>query len=208
MPISVLNSQTHSEIKTINIPEPLQSYAEKNPSSISKVNFVNKKISFTKTSNTKGISDVSGTTRKPFKQKGTGNARQGSLRSPQYKGGGIIFGPKPITANYKINKKEKIHAKKVLLSKIISSNCITTVNSIPNLPYKTKEAKSFIESFKINGKVSIIHNDEIAYETLKSFSNIPNIGIYPLSSFHFHEIIKYDHIIFTEEAINKFFETL
>lgn len=208
MSISVINSVTKAEISKIPLPSFVEKYKNANTHSIAKVFFTSKKISFVKTANTKGISDVSGTTRKPFKQKGTGNARQGSLRSPQFRGGGIIFGPKPITATYKINKKEKNHAKMVLIAKLIASNAITVINEVSVPAYKTKDAKKFVENLQINGKIAIIHNDEIAYESLKSFSNLPFIGIYSVASFHLYEIVKYDHVVFTEKGFNKFIEIL
>ncbi len=208
MSISVINPNTKLEVSKIPLPSFVEKYKDASTQSIAKVFFTSKKISFTKTANTKGISDVSGTTKKPFKQKGTGNARQGSLRSPQFRGGGIIFGPKPVTAVYKINKKEKNHAKMVLIAKLISQNAITIFSEINVAPYKTKEAKKFVDGLQIDGRVAIIHNDEISYESLKSFSNIPLVGVYSVSSFHLYEIVKYDHIVFTEKAFNKFIEVL
>ena len=147
-------------------------------------------------------------TKKPFKQKGTGNARQGSLRSPQMRGGGIIFGPKPITANYKINKKERIHVKKLLIAKFITSGNITVVSNLEIPAFKTQEAKKVINALALNGRIAIIHNDEISYESLKSLSNLKDVGAYSNSSFHLHEIIKYDNLVFTESSFKKFIEVL
>ena len=155
---------------------------------------------------TKGL--VSGGGKKPFKQKGTGNARQGSLRSPQYRGGGIIFGPKPITATYKINKKEKVHARKVLISKLFAAGCITIVDEIKLPSFRTQDAIKAVKNLELKGSIAMIHNNEISYEGLKSVSNIPYVGAYSSDSFHIHEIVKYDNIVFTRSAFEKFTQVL
>lgn len=210
MSIPVIDFSTQQEVSNLPIPAFYEDYKSRNHSdyALSRVYFISKKISFVKTASTKGISDVSGTTKKPYKQKGTGNARQGSLRSPQYRGGGIIFGPQPITAHYKINKKEKIYAKKILFSKLIHGNNITVVNNITVPQFNTKEAHSSIVKFNIHGYVALIHNNELSYESSKSFSNIKNVGIYNLNSFGIYEIVKYDHIIITQDAFKKISEIL
>jgi len=208
MSISIISFETNKEVSSIEAPSFIEQYKDADTKSVSRVHYISKKISFIKTASTKGISDVSGTTKKPFKQKGTGNARQGSLRSPQYRGGGIIFGPKPITATYKINKKEKIHAKKVLISKLFAAGCITIVDEI-NLPsFKTKDAIKAIQNLQLTGSIAIIHNNEISYEGLKSVSNIPNVGAYSSDSFHIYEVVKYDSIVFTKSAFEKFTQVL
>ena len=206
--VSVIEFNSKKEKEKISVPENISVYKDASTKSISKVHFVSKKISFVKTANTKGVSDVSGTTKKPFKQKGTGNARSGSLRSPQYRGGGIIFGPKPVTATYKINKKEKIHAKKVLLVKLIDADCITVVDHLPIPQYNTKGAIEVVNSLNIKGNIAIIHNNELAYESLKSLSNLVNVGAYSAESFHLYEIVKYDSIVFTKSAFEKFISSV
>ena len=208
MSISVLNFKTKNTIETLPFPDFVDKYKDTSTHAISRVHYVSKKISFIKTASTKGISDVSGTTRKPYKQKGTGNARQGSLRSPQYRGGGIIFGPKPVTAGYKINKKERLHARKVLISKLLLSGCITIVDEISVSSFKTKDAKASVDNLGLQGYVAIIHDNEIAYESLKSFSNLKNIGVYSCDFFHIHEIVKYDNLVFTKKSFQKLTQVL
>lgn len=208
MSISVIDAKTKSTVGSIPLPEFVEKYKDHSTQSVARAHFIFKKISFVKTASTKGISDVAGTTKKPFKQKGTGNARQGSLRSPQFRGGGIIFGPKPITAQYKINKKERIHVRKVLLSKLINAGNITVVNNLEIPAFKTQEAKKTIDALSLKGRIAIIHDDQIAYESLKSLSNLKNVGVYTNTSFHLHEIVKYDNIIFTESSFKKFIEVL
>lgn len=208
MSISVISFATNKQVSSIEAPSFIEQYKDADTKSISRVNYISKKISFIKTASTKGISDVSGTTKKPFKQKGTGNARSGSLRSPQYRGGGIIFGPKPVTATYKINKKEKIHAKKVLLVKLIDADCITVVDHLPIPQYNTKGAIEVVNSLNIKGNIAIIHNNELAYESLKSLSNLVNVGAYSAESFHLYEIVKYDSIVFTKSAFEKFISSV
>lgn len=208
MSISVIDVKTKAKAGSIPLPEFVEKYKDHSTQSVARAHFIFKKISFVKTASTKGVSDVAGTTKKPFKQKGTGNARQGSLRSPQFRGGGIIFGPKPVTAEYKINKKERLHVKKVLLSKLINAGNITVVKNLEIPAFKTQEAKKVINSLSLKGRIAIIHQDEIAYESLKSLSNLKDIGVYTNSSFHLHEIVKYDNIVFTENSFNKFIEVL
>lgn len=206
--ISVIDFNTKKEKEKISLPESIAVCKNASTKSISKVHFISKKISFVKTANTKGISEISGTTKKPFKQKGTGNARSGSLRSPQYRGGAVIFGPKPITATYKINKKEKIHAKKVLLAKLIDAGCITVVDDFTVPAFNTKGALQSVRHLDLTGTIAIIHNNEITYESLKSLSNIKDVGAYSLGSFHIYEIVKYNNLVFTKSAFEKFVSAL
>jgi len=208
MSISVISFETKKEVASIESPAFIEKYKDADTQSISRINYISKKISFIKKASTKGISDVSGTTKKPFKQKGTGNARQGSLRSPQYRGGGIIFGPKPITATYKINKKEKVHARKVLISKLFAAGCITIVDEIKLPSFRTQDAIKAVKNLELKGSIAMIHNNEISYEGLKSVSNIPYVGAYSSDSFHIHEIVKYDNIVFTRSAFEKFTQVL
>lgn len=206
--VSVIDCKTKKEKEKISLPESVAACKDASTKSISKVHFVSKKLSFIKTANTKGISDVSGTTKKPFKQKGTGNARSGSLRSPQYRGGAVIFGPKPVTATYKINKKEKIHAKRVLLAKLIAAGCVTVVDELVIPAFNTKGALQVVQNLDLTGTIAVVHSNEIVYESLKSLSNIKNLGTYSIESFHIYEIVKYDNLVFTKSAFEKFVSVL
>ena len=100
---------------------------------------------------TKGRSEVSGGGKKPWRQKGTGRARQGTTRAPQWRGGGIVFGPKPRSYAVKTNKKVVRLAKKVLLSNRLANNSLVVVDQIQLETFKTKELVKVLDALKVNG---------------------------------------------------------
>ena len=154
------------------------------------------------TQSTKTRAEVRGGGRKPWKQKGTGRARQGSIRSPQWTGGGIAFGPKPRSFNYTINKKVKRLAMKCALSSKVLENELIVVDTIDLPEIKTKEMVAMLKNLGINTKALLVlaEKNDIVY---KSARNIEGLNTIPLNNINVYDIIKYDKFITTLDAIKK-----
>ena len=153
------------------------------------------------THSTKTRGEVSGGGRKPWRQKGTGRARQGSIRSPQWSGGGIAHGPKPRDHSIKVNKKMKKLALRSALSDALSSGKLAAIDAIEFDAPRTKDAIGVLEKLELTGRVLLVlaAPDE---STEKSFRNLPNVKIdYPgnLSTF---DVLFADHVLFTAEALD------
>ena len=168
-----------------------------------------KKISFVKTAKTKTIGEIKGTTKKPFKQKGTGNARQGSLRSPQFRGGANIFGPVPITANYKINKKERQLAKRILLAQLIENSLLKVVDSLADVS-KTKEFVEYKTKLAPNVKkiVFISTGGVSATPAYLAGRNVEGVSFDLGLHFNIYKVSNNEVAIITKEAIEQLFANL
>lgn len=204
--LEVFDFKTGSVIGDVSLPEGVNKFAE-NPEYldfISNYLYRTKKISFIKTAKTKTISEISGTTKKPFKQKGTGNARQGSLRSPQFRGGANIFGPVPITANYKINKKEVLLAKRILLSQLIEGSLIRVVDSLNGFS-KTKEFAGAKEKF-LPSIEDVIFVDNAGSEKADFYNagkNIRGISFDLGLHFNVYRVSNHQMVVITKNAIQE-----
>lgn len=133
-----------------------------------------KSASYVPTNKTKNISEVSGTTKKPFKQKHTGNARQGSMRSAQMRGGGIAFGPRAMQGFVKIPKGEAILAKSMLLSNAFANGCGFVIDKAHFNSCRTKEAKKILSKFSPKSVV-IIHNGGVDANSLLAVRNLQGV---------------------------------
>ena len=157
---------------------------------------------------TKTRAEVRGGGKKPWKQKGTGNARQGSIRSPQWRGGGIVFGPTP-NVNYskKQNKKERRLALKSMLSyKAINSDLL----AIENLLISNNKTKSFLnimKDLKLDSSTLFVTN-ELTEELLLSTRNVKRVKVINYSELNVLDLASYDKLVATEEAIKKVEEVL
>jgi len=156
------------------------------------------------TSKTKSKGEVSGGGRKPWKQKGTGRARQGSIRAPQFRGGGTTFGPTG-EENYhcQINKKVKKKAFQSILSKKNEEQEILVINQISLPNYKTKEANNFLTQLKANDKkVLIIFSVQESknWELRRAFRNLPKVELSNSKLANVYEIMNHSPILFTQEA--------
>lgn len=150
---------------------------------------------------TKGISEISGTTKKPFKQKGTGNARQGSKRSPQMRGGAVIFGPQVRSHAHKLPKRIKKLALKMAISKKIKEGKLKVINELKISKPKTSLFKSKLSSLKLQS-VLFIDGKEIDNNFLLAAKNIPKIDILPLAGINVYDILKRDFLVLSENAID------
>ena len=146
--------------------------------------------------------EVRGGGRKPWRQKGTGHARQGSIRAPQWVHGGIALGPKPRDYSYSINKKERRLAMKSALStKVLDSNMIV-VNEIETKEYKTKVMVDMLKAIGAEGKALIVTADVDA-KVVKSAANIPGVKTATVNTLNVYDILNYDKFIVSSEAVKK-----
>ena len=154
------------------------------------------------TQNTKTRAEVSGGGRKPWRQKGTGRARQGSIRAPQWIKGGIALGPRPRSYKYTVNKKERVLAiKSVLSSKVLESNLVV-VDKLSFKDIKTKEMAKALSNLKIEGKTLIMlpEKDE---NIQKSARNIENVKTTLVNTINVYDLLKYNKLVVTLDTIKK-----
>jgi len=154
------------------------------------------------TSNTKTRAEVSGGGRKPWKQKGTGRARQGSIRSPQWFKGGIALGPKPRDYSYRVNKKERRLAVRSVLSSKVLENNLVVVDSMNFDAIKTKNMVSALNNLKVEGKTLIVlpeKNENVQ----KSARNIEGVKTSLVNTINVYDLLKYNKLVVTEDAIKK-----
>ncbi len=157
---------------------------------------------------TKGRSYVSGGGKKPFRQKGTGRARQGSIRAPHFVGGGRVFGPQPRDYSQKVNKKVKKLARKSALSYKAKENKILVVENFNYEKPSTKELLNFLKNFELDAKKVLLCTSEYAPTLVKSAGNLYNVEIRESNTFSTYDILKADTIILQEGALQKVNEVL
>ena len=146
--------------------------------------------------------EVSGGGRKPWRQKGTGHARQGSIRAPQWTHGGIALGPKPRDYSYTLNKKVKrLALKSALSSKVLDENLIV-VDAITLADYKTKTIVEMLKALSVEGKALIVTAD-VDDKVVKSASNIEGIKTAQVNTLNVHDILNYDKFIVVKDAVAK-----
>lgn len=150
---------------------------------------------------TKGISEISGTTKKPFKQKGTGNARQGSKRSPQMRGGAVIFGPQVRSHAHKLPKQIKKLALKMAISKKVKDGKFRIINELKMSKPKTNLFRSKLAGLKLDS-VLFIDGKDIDNNFLLASKNVPKIDILPVAGINVYDILKRDYLVLSENALN------
>ncbi|MFD2115019.1 50S ribosomal protein L4 [Paenibacillus yanchengensis] len=159
------------------------------------------------THKTKVRSEVRGGGRKPWKQKGTGRARQGSTRSPQWVGGGVVFGPTPRTYGFKLPKKvRRLAIKSALSSKVIAGELIV-LDQLAMAAPKTKEFASILANLKADRKALVVtaqYEDNVAL----SARNIPGVKFVAAEGINVRDVLLYDKLIITKEAVEKVQEVL
>ena len=154
------------------------------------------------TQSTKTRSEVSGGGRKPWRQKGTGRARQGSIRAPQWIKGGIALGPKPRSYKYTVNKKERQLAVKSVLSSKVLENELVVVDSLPLNDIKTKEMVKALSNLKVEGK-ALIMLPEKNEKVQKSARNIDGVKTTLVETINVYDLLKYNKLVVTEDAVKK-----
>lgn len=148
---------------------------------------------------TKTRSEVSGSNKKPFKQKGTGNARQGNIRAPQYPGGGVAHGPLPKEYNLSMNKKARNAALRSALSYQLKNDRITVMDKLDFASISTKAFAGFLKRFEIER--SLIITDEFSHNLQLSCRNIPYVKMLRHDALNIHDMLKYKNIIITQGAV-------
>ena len=150
---------------------------------------------------TKGISEISGTTRKPFKQKGTGSARQGSRRSPQMRGGAVIFGTEVRSHSHKLPKKIKSLALRMALSNKFKEGKLTVVSDFKINKPKTSFLKNLLAKLNINSAL-FIDGKEIEKNFKFAIRNVPMTDFLPITGINVYDIVRRDSLVLSEKALD------
>lgn len=153
------------------------------------------------TKSAKTRAEVRGGGRKPWRQKGTGRARQGSIRSPQWTGGGVVFAPKPRDFSFKLNKKVKRLALKSALTSKVNEEKFVVVEEIKLAEIKTKEMQKVLNNLKINKGLVVL--EENNRNVVLSTRNIPNVKTAGVNTINVYDILKYETFVVTKEALAK-----
>ena len=153
------------------------------------------------TQKAKTRSEVSGGGRKPWRQKGTGHARQGSTRSPQWTGGGVVFAPTPRDYSFKLNKKEKRIALKSALTSRVNDNKIIVVDELKFDEIKTKKFQAVMDNLKVSKALVVIADND--KNVVMSAKNIPTIKTAFISTINVYDILKGDTLVLTKDAVAK-----
>ncbi len=153
------------------------------------------------TQKAKTRAEVSGGGRKPWRQKGTGHARQGSTRSPQWKGGGVVFAPVPRDYSFKINRKEKRLALKSALTSRVQEEKFIVLDELKFDEIKTKKMQAVLDALKVNKAIVIV--DDAAENVVLSARNIPNVITASADTINVYDIMKYNTVIATKAAVAK-----
>ena len=160
------------------------------------------------THKTKTRSEVSGGGRKPYRQKGTGNARQGSIRAPHYRHGGIVFGPVPRDYSKKMNKKEKRLALKSALSYKVLDNELVVVENIVFETNKTKEMINLLASLNLTNHKVLVCVNELTENICLAARNLGNVKVVLPTEVNTYDLVLSDNLLITEEALKTLEEVL
>ena len=154
------------------------------------------------TQSTKTRAEVRGGGKKPWRQKGTGRARQGSIRAPQWIKGGIALGPKPRSYKYRVNKKEKQLAIRSLLSSKVLESSLTVVDKFDFKEIKTKQVVNCLNNLKVEGKTLIMipEKDEILQRSARNIENVRTISVSTINVF---DLLKYKNLVLTVDTVKK-----
>ena len=151
------------------------------------------------TQKAKTRSEVSGGGRKPWRQKGTGHARQGSTRAPQWTGGGVVFAPTPRDYTIRLNKKEKRLALKSVLTNCVNENKFIVLDELKFDEIKTKKMQAVLDALNVS-KALIVHNENDA-NVVKSARNIANVQTALTNTINVYDILKYNTVVVTKAAV-------
>ena len=151
------------------------------------------------TQSAKTRSEVSGGGRKPWRQKGTGHARQGSTRAPQWTGGGVVFAPKPRDYSFKMNKKEKQLALKSVLTSRVQENKFIVVDAIKMDEIKTKTFVKALDSLKVSKALVVLNENDV--NVVASAKNIPGVKTASAKTINVYDILKFDTLVIDKAAV-------
>lgn len=153
------------------------------------------------TQSAKTKAEVRGGGRKPYRQKGTGRARQGSIRSPQWVGGGVVFAPKPRDYSVKMNKKARRLAIRSALTTRVQENKLYVLSELAFDEIKTKEMKKVLDAFDLSKALVVLDGED--GNVVLSARNIPDVKTIPASMVNVYDILKYENVVATKDAIAK-----
>ncbi len=153
------------------------------------------------TQKAKTRSEVRGGGRKPWRQKGTGHARQGSIRAPQWTGGGVVFAPVPRDYSFKMNKKEKAGAIKSALTSRVNEEKFFVLDSLKFDEIKTKKMVGVLDALKVNKALVVLDGDN--ENVALSARNIADVRTVPVNAINVYDILKYETVVITKDAVSK-----
>jgi large subunit ribosomal protein L4 len=153
------------------------------------------------THKTKGISDVRGTTRKPYKQKGTGRARQGSLRSPQFRGGGIIFGPVVRSHAFSLPKKVRRFGLRAALSGKLAEEKLFVVDGVGDVSLKTRDLKGCVKKFA--RRVLFVVSEEERSQLKRGVANLVGIDVLPVEGANVYDIMRHEAVVLGKNVVSQ-----
>ena len=153
------------------------------------------------TQKAKTRSEVSGGGRKPWRQKGTGHARQGSTRAPQWTGGGVVFAPVPRDYSFKINKKEKRAALKSALTSRVEAQKFVVLDELKLDAIKTKDFVKVLNNLNVSKALVVMGDKDVVIE--KSAANVPDVKTTQATLLNVYDVLKYDTVITTKAAVEK-----
>ena len=145
-------------------------------------------------------SEVRGHAKKPWRQKGTGRARHGSTKGPQWTGGGVVFAPKPRDFSKKVNKQKRRYALLSALSTKLAQNEVTVIDNFAFEAPKTKQAKAFVDAFKFTGKTVVI-NAENDKNIKLATANLPCLSVQEASDVNIYDILSNKNVVLTQSSI-------
>ena len=143
--------------------------------------------------------EVRGGGRKPWRQKGTGHARQGSIRAPQWKGGGVVFAPVPRDYSFKLNKKEKRAALKSVLTSRVQENKFIVVDELKMDEIKTKTFKGVLDN--LNAEKALVVLNDMDANVIASAKNIPTVKTTQTNELNVFDVLKYNTVVVTKDAV-------
>ena len=157
------------------------------------------------TSKVKNRSAVRGGGKKPWRQKGTGRARQGSIRAPQWRGGGVVFGPTPRSYAYSMPRKQRrLAIKSVLSQKLLDQNLVVLDKLTMDAP-KTRDFVAILNGLKLEGKVLVVSDDKNVQLSAK---NLPKVKVVPVNGLNVEDAVNYDKLVLTQVDVKKIEEVL
>ena len=151
------------------------------------------------TQKAKTRSEVSGGGRKPWRQKGTGHARQGSTRAPQWTGGGVVFAPTPRDYTIRLNKKEKRLALKSVLTNCVNENKFIVLDELKFDEIKTNKMQAVLDALNVSNALVVLNENDT--NVVKSASNIANIQTALTNTINVYDILKYNTVVVTKDAV-------
>jgi len=154
------------------------------------------------TANTKNVGEVAGTNKKPWRQKGTGRARAGSFQSPLWRGGGVVFGPRPRDFGKKVSKKTRALALRKALSERLKAGDVVVVDTLKLATPKTKEFAGLMSALDLKGSTLIVSAGTDKNLTLAS-RNLPDVALTTCDSLNTYDVLRPDKLLFTKDAFEK-----